>query len=97
VPELVVFDPHADELRDRVRWQVYRRVARRGFVLVTATGADRVRSKALRCWLRQVGTGPETRLRLATGARGDRLVATREEQLEARLHAALAELRRRGD
>ena len=97
VPELVIFDPHADERPERVRWQVYRRIARRGFVLVCATGADRVQSKALRCWLRQLGRGPETRLRLATGKRGERVVATREEKLEAetaRLRAALDRLRR---
>jgi hypothetical protein len=79
IAELVVFDPRFAERSDGLRWQVYRRLARRGFVRVEATNADRVRSKVLGCWLRAVGDEREVRVRLAAGARGDELVPTAEE------------------
>jgi hypothetical protein len=80
VKELVVFDPRFEEAgKDRVQWKVFRRVAKRGLVLVEATNADRIRSKVLRCWLRAVGSGPNIRVRVATGPTGDELVLTERE------------------
>jgi hypothetical protein len=82
VDELVVFDPEAsgDEARGRVRWQVWRKVKRRGFVSVFRGNGDRVRSESLGCWLRSVGEGAHTRVRLAIGAHGDELVETDSER-----------------
>jgi hypothetical protein len=79
VPELLMFDPGWDEHPDGMRWQVLRRVGRRGLVRVEATRGDRVRSKALACWLRAVGSGQEVRVRIATGKHGDDIVPTAEE------------------
>jgi Uma2 family endonuclease len=81
VDELIIFDPHArpDSRSRRVRWQVYRRVRRRGFVRVEVSQGDRVRSKALRAWLRAVGAGDAVRVRLALGPHGDELVPTEAE------------------
>ena len=79
VRELVLFDPGAENGEGRVRWQVLRRVARRGFVVVRRTNADRVRSQVLGCWLRAVGSGAQVRVRLGTTPRGDELVPTEAE------------------
>ena len=76
VKELVVFDPFPS--RQRRVFQVYRRV-RRGFRLVESTDADRVRSRELGCFIRVVGTGAATRLRLATGRSGGDIFLTGEE------------------
>ncbi len=79
--ELVIFDPRVTaRSRVRVRWQVYRRLRGRGFRLVEKSNEDRIFSKELGCFLRVVGEGPQTRLRLATGERGDVLVPTPEER-----------------
>ena len=79
--ELVIFDPRVTpRSRVRVRWQVYRRVKGRGFRLVEKSNEDRVFSRELGCFLRMVGEGLQTRLRLGTGERGDTLVPTPEEQ-----------------
>jgi len=84
--ELVIFDPHATaRSRVRVRWQVYRRLGRRGFRLVERSNEDRVYSVELGCFLRVVGDGDQRRIRLATGARGDVVVPTTEERLRAEL------------
>jgi Uma2 family endonuclease len=80
VRELVIFDPEFSLGRDRVRWQVYRRSARKRWAMEERTDADRVRSKVLGCWLRAVGHGTGTRIRLATGLHGDDLVPTPEER-----------------
>jgi len=80
VRELLVFDPGFDEHAGGVRWQVFRRVGRRGLVRVERTDGDRVHSKALGCWLRAVGEGRDMRVRLAVGARGEELVPTVEER-----------------
>jgi len=79
VGELVIFDPAWEERPRGVRWQVFRRVGKRGLVRVEATNGDRVRAKALGIWLRAVGDGRSTRIRIATGPRGDDLVPTAEE------------------
>jgi hypothetical protein len=76
VRELVVFDPFPG--KDRRVFQLYRRT-RAGFRLVETTDADRVRSRELGCFLRVVGSGAATRLRLATGASGEKLFPTAEE------------------
>jgi Uma2 family endonuclease len=81
VSELVIFDPEYElQPAERLRWQVYRRLERRGFVRVAATNADRLRSSVLGCWLRAVGHDLDSlRLRLATGRKGDSLIPTAEE------------------
>lgn len=82
VKELVIFDPSFRDHPEGVQWQVFRRVGRRGLVRVEATRRDRVRSRALGCWLRVVGEGQEVRVRIAEGPRGDALVPTAEEVAE---------------
>ncbi len=79
VGELAIFDPFWEERPRGLRWQVFRRLGKRGLVRVEATNRDRVRSKALGLWLRAVGDGRSTRIRIATGPRGDDLVPTAEE------------------
>jgi hypothetical protein len=94
IEELVVFDPDFALSEDRVQWQVFRRVKKRGLVRVEATNDDRLRSRVLGCFLRVVGSGDEMRLRLGTGANGDTLVPTDEEaraQAEAERAQANAE------
>jgi hypothetical protein len=82
--EVVIFDPKSGRRRsDAVRWLVYRQVGRRGLVNVEATNADRVYSKQLGLWLRVVGTGPMTRVRLGRGPKGDELIPTATEAREA--------------
>ena len=105
VQELIVFDPDYEQSPERVLFQVFRRLPRRGLTRVEATNADRVRSKVLGCHLRTVGVGEDLRLRLSTGPTGDELFPTPEEaarreragRLAAeaeveRLRAALAKL-----
>ena len=84
VGELVIFDPdwETDADQPRFRFQVYRRVGRRGLVRVLVTNEDRVASRKLGCHVRAVGTGDETRLRLASGANGDDLYPTPDEEKE---------------
>ena len=91
VAEVVIFDPGYTEHPDGVRWQVLRRVGKRGLVRVEATQADRVHSRSLGCWLRVVGEGRDVRVRIATGAHGDELVPTAEEREEAERTAKEAE------
>jgi hypothetical protein len=83
VPELVVFDPGFEEHADGVRWQVFRRVGKRGLTRVEATRGDRVHSKALGCWLRAVGEGRDVRVRLGVGPNGEALVPTAEDREQA--------------
>jgi Uma2 family endonuclease len=98
VPEVIVFDHRGGRPRSkRVRWQVYRRIGKRGLVLVEKSNADRVRSKALGCWLRMVGEDSQVRVRVGTGSEGDTLFPTEAEEIEhadVKLGAALAELER---
>jgi hypothetical protein len=92
VSELVVFDPHATATsRTRIRWQVFRRVARRGLVRVEVSQGDRVRSKVLGAWLRSVGAGGALRLRIGTGSEGDTLFPTEAEEERALKEAERAE------
>jgi hypothetical protein len=96
--ELVIFDPFFERRAEGVRWQIYRRVGKRGLVRVEATNAERVRSRALGCWLREVGEGESLRLRLAEGPHGEQLVPTETEAALARLaevEKELSRLRRR--
>ena len=96
VEELVIFDPDYQESRSRVRWQVYRRT-RRGLLRVEATDADRIRSRALGCWLRVVGEGAEMRVRVAHGSNGETLLPTdveARERAEAERERAEAERER---
>jgi hypothetical protein len=86
VAELVIFDPDYRRGRDRLRFQVFRPV-RGKFTRVTVTGEDRVRSRVLGCWIRSVGTGGGTRLRLAGGEEGDTLIQTEAEAERARAEA----------
>lgn len=81
--ELIVFDAKAPRARrpERVRWQVFRRIGRRGFVRVEAHNGDRVKSRELGAWLREVGKGGRLRVRIATGPAGETLLPTEEEVL----------------
>ena len=81
VQELVILDPeYRNAPADRLLFQVYRRLPKRGLVRVEATNDDRVRSRVLGCHLRAVGADLDTlRLRLATGPKGDVLFPTAEE------------------
>ena len=87
VDELVLFDPEHLMTPDRVRWQVYRRLKRRGFVRVAATDDDRVESRALGCWLRVVGSEGRLRVRVGLGADGSELFASEAEALRAEASA----------
>ncbi|MBN8615587.1 MAG: Uma2 family endonuclease [Deltaproteobacteria bacterium] len=80
VRELVVFDPDFEEERDRIRFQVFRRVGKRGLVRVLATNEDRVASKTLGCHVVAVGAGEGLRLRLGVGKDGDELFPTEAER-----------------
>ncbi|MFO0759843.1 MAG: Uma2 family endonuclease [Byssovorax sp.] len=77
--ELVIFDADFDKAEDRVRWQRYRRLKRRGFVRVESTNADRIQVKTLGCYLRVVGEGDDARLRIGTGSEGEVLFPTEAE------------------
>jgi Uma2 family endonuclease len=91
VPEVIIFDPKAGRPRSkRVRWQIYRRIAKRGLVKVEVTNGDRVFSKQLGCWLRMVGEGNAMRVRIATGDQGDDLIPTEAEAAAARAEAEAA-------
>ena len=93
--ELVIFDPGATaRSRTRVRWQVYRRLARRGFVRVAQTMSDRVEVASLGCWLRAMGEGRDARLRLGPGVDGETLFLTEAEAAHARAESAEAEVAR---
>lgn len=92
VTELVVFDPHATSTsRTRVRFQVFRRVAKRGLVRVEVSQGDRVRSKVLKVWLRSVTVDGSVRIRLAEGPEGDTLFPTEAEAERAEKEAERAE------
>ena len=90
VPELVVFDPHPARHPDRVVWQVFRRVGDRPLTSIEVTQGDRIRSKALGCFLRVVGSNESQRVRLGTGPRGDELFPTGEEAERAAREVAVA-------
>lgn len=96
VRELIIFDPeHESAPSERLRFQVYRRLAKRGLVRVEATNEDRILSRVLGCRLRSIGDSPEmVRLRIATGPAGDDLFPTEAERARAEadsVRAALAE------
>lgn len=86
VKELIVFDPEPERRSEGVRFRVFRRVGKRGLVLVEATNEDRVRSKQLDAWLCAVGDGNEVRLRVGLGPTGDDLLPTEAElaQMESK-------------
>jgi hypothetical protein len=90
IPEIIVFDPEfTQDLAERSRFQVYRRLPKRGLVRVETTNGDRVRSRALGVWIRAVGTSlDDTRLRLAAGPEGAVLLPTPEESERAARLAA---------
>ena len=82
--ELVIFDPWATaKSRKRVRWQVFRRVAKKGFVCVESSMGDRVYCASLGAWLRRVDDNGHVRLRVAHGELGDELVPTDAEAIAA--------------
>ncbi len=83
VTELVVFDPDFEEDQDRIRFQVFRRVGKRGLVRVLATNDDRVQSKSLGCHVVAVGEGEALRLRLGLGKDGHELFPTEAERERA--------------
>ncbi len=92
VDELIVFDADVDKGEDRVRWQRFRKLKKRGFVRVESSGADRIRSRSLGCFLRVVGEGDDARLRLGTGATGDEIVVTEAEAALTAKEEALREV-----
>jgi len=92
VGELIVFDPDHESGEDRVRWQRYRRLKRRGFVPVEASNADRIRSRVLGCFLRVAGSGDDARLRLGTGLAGDEPGPTEAEAERAAKEEALRQV-----
>jgi hypothetical protein len=81
VDELVVFDPDYALHPTRFRFQVFRK-SKRGLTRVEGTNADRVKSKALGCYLRAVGSGDDRRVRIGTGVRGETLFPTDAEARE---------------
>jgi Uma2 family endonuclease len=85
VKELIIFDPEFEtERSERLRFQVFRRLGKRGLVRVEATNAEHVRSRVLGCFLRSIGSDSTTvRLRLATGAEGDHIFPTDAEAEQA--------------
>jgi Uma2 family endonuclease len=91
VRELVVFDPEWEADGERLRWQVFRRVGKRGLSRIEVTDSDRVQLKSLGCWLRVAGEGATLRLRIAEGPAGELLVPTAEEREEAERAAKEAE------
>jgi Uma2 family endonuclease len=82
VRELIVFDPDHEDDPQRFRFQVFRAVGKRGLVRTSVTNEDRVASRVLGCWIRAVGHGEDTRLRLATGKTGDELLPTDADRAE---------------
>jgi hypothetical protein len=90
--ELVLYDPDWHKRPDGRRWQVFRSMRKRPLVRIEDSTGDRVRSRALGCWLRAVGRGEAQRVRLATGPRGAVLLPTPD---EAERHAREAEQRAR--
>jgi multidrug efflux pump subunit AcrA (membrane-fusion protein) len=63
-------------------------------VLVEVTNADRIRSRSLGCFLRAVGEGDETRLRVGLGPQGEELFPTDAERAEAETARAESEAER---
>ena len=96
VRELVIFDPDSltESDDERVLFQVYRRVARRGLVKMLVTNEDRVVSRELGCHLRVEGSGDQILLRLATGPHGENWVPTGEERERAEKERERAEKER---
>ena len=94
VKEVVVFDPEPQRRSEGVRFRVFRRVGKRGLVLVEATNEDRVRSKQLDAWLCAVGDGDEVRLRVGLGPNGDDLLPTEAERAEMEAERAEMEAER---
>ena len=90
--ELIVFDPGATKAsRLRVRWQVFRRNPAGRLVRVQKSKGDRVRSRWLGCYLREIGEGVILSLRLATGDLGESIFPTSAEAARAEAEAARAE------
>lgn len=92
--ELVIFDPAADN-EERWVWQIWRR-SRKGAALslVEQTNEDRVRSVSLGCFLRTIGTGGDTRVRIATGFGGRDLFPTDAERAAQEAERATQEAER---
>ena len=100
VKELIIFDPDFETLRsERWRFQVFRRVGKRGLVRIENTNAERVQSRVLGCSLRSVGTDPEmVRLRLAPGPEGENIFPTdAEAEHSARVEAEVEIARLRAE
>jgi hypothetical protein len=92
--EMAIFDPTPARHPDGIRWQMFRRVRGRPLALIEVRQNDRVRSRALGCYLRAQGSGESLRVRLGVGARGDELFPTPEEAALAERDVALAKLAR---
>jgi len=91
VDELLVFDPHASATsRRRIRFQLFRRVGKRGLVRAFASQGDRVSSKTLGAFVRATGRDDGVRLRLGLGKNGDTLYPTEAEAERAAKEAERA-------
>ena len=91
VEELLVFDPHASATsRRRIRFQLFRRLPKRGLVQVEATQGDRVYAKTLGAFIRATGRDDGVRLRLGLGKTGDVLYPTEAEAERAAKEAERA-------
>jgi Uma2 family endonuclease len=91
--ELILYDP---EWQERPRgegrkWQVFRRLRTRGFVRVAVSNEDRVYSKQLGAWFREIPMPMGPRIRLAVGEQGETLYATELEQAQAQAQQAQAQ------
>lgn len=95
VEELVIYDPlvPAKGKTRRLRWQVYRREGG-SWAKVHEGSGDRVESRSLGCWLREVFVDGQRRVRLATGPEGQDLVPTPEESATERARELEAEIAR---
>jgi hypothetical protein len=83
VRELLIYDHGAHGQSNRAKFLLHRRRRGRGLELAVVTDEDRIESRVLGCYLREVVHGESTRLRLGVGPGGDELFPTEAEEREA--------------
>ena len=93
VDELVVFDPGWSQRpgKSGARWQVFRRTDAGGFEAVERHDRDRVWCESFGAYLRAVGFGDRTLLRIGVGEGGEQLFPTEAEAERAEKEAERAE------
>lgn len=84
VREFIIFDPHASQRPDPMRFFVYRRKGRGELRLAETSNGDRVRSSQLGAYIRAVGADNDPRLRIGTGPKGKILFPTEAEEEQAK-------------